>query len=247
AGALEVGAGDVIEDHVGLEAEEVAEPMVERHFDALFGPMELVEGAIPGVELAGVDADALTLMPVWDKASSLAIAHEVGLEPAGPPMLTGRGDEAVGDEDEGTVGERNAFGASEVMVEDLPEPELSEQGSDGEDRPPGRGIDDLRIEGVVDFVRAVAPEESLEFGEDIDEEIFAAEVGVDALLDLAVLAVGFDNADVFVDSAVGGADFDDARVHGLDYHDRLACESRSISGLVAINRNECVTTLFEPQ
>jgi hypothetical protein len=33
ARALEVGAGDVVEHQVGLEAEEVAETVVERHFD----------------------------------------------------------------------------------------------------------------------------------------------------------------------------------------------------------------------
>ena len=48
--------------------------------------------------------------PLADKASSLAIADEVGLEPAGEPVLTGGGDEPVGDEHEGTVGEGDGFG-----------------------------------------------------------------------------------------------------------------------------------------
>ena len=56
-GALEVGTGDVVEDQIGLEAEEVAEAVIQRHFDAILGPEELVEGAVPGVELAGMDAD----------------------------------------------------------------------------------------------------------------------------------------------------------------------------------------------
>src|SRR5450755_656155 len=74
SGALEVGAGDVVEHQLGLEAEEVAEAVVEGHFDAVFGRVELVEGAVPGVELAGMDANPPALVPVGDEASSLAIA-----------------------------------------------------------------------------------------------------------------------------------------------------------------------------
>src|SRR5438105_7119146 len=128
AGALEVRTGNVVEDQVGLEAEEVAETVVERHFNPVFGRVELVEGAVPGVELAGMDADPPALVPVRDEASALAIADEVSLEPAGEPVLTGRSDEPVGDEHEGAVGERNAFGPPEVLVEDVPEAQLIEQG-----------------------------------------------------------------------------------------------------------------------
>jgi hypothetical protein len=39
------------------------------------------------------------------------------------------------------------------------------------------------------------------------------------LLDFAILAVGLDDADLFVDGAVGGWDFDGAKVHGEQYHD----------------------------
>src|SRR5271166_5832999 len=82
--ALEVGTGDVVEHQVGLEAEEVAEAVVERHFDLVLGRVELIEGAVPGVELAGMDVDPPALVPVGDEASALAVADEVGLEP-GPP------------------------------------------------------------------------------------------------------------------------------------------------------------------
>ena len=139
-GALEVGTGDVVEHQVGLEAEEVAEAVVERHFDLVLGRVELIEGAVPGVELAGMDADPPALVPVGDEASALAVADEVGLEPAGEAVLAGRRDEPVGDEHEGAVGERDAFGLPEVLVEDGPEAQLVEQGPDDEDRPPGPGL-----------------------------------------------------------------------------------------------------------
>ncbi len=141
----------------------------------------------------------------------------VSSQPASPCLLAGA--EPVGDEDEDAVGERDAFGVAEMSVADGPEAELVEQGTDGEDGPPGRGIDDLGIGQGGVFLTDVATEQSLEFGEDVDEEVFAAEVGDDALLDLAVFAVGLDDADVFVESAAGGADFHGSRVHENHYHD----------------------------
>jgi hypothetical protein len=41
-------------------------------------------------------------------------------------VLTGGGNEPVGDQDEGAVSERDAFGVAEMLVEDLPEPQLAE-------------------------------------------------------------------------------------------------------------------------
>ncbi len=45
------------------------------------------------------------------------------------------------------------------------------------------------------------------------EHVAAAQIGDDALLDLAVFAVGLHDAQVFVDGAVGGRDFDGPDVH----------------------------------
>ena len=45
------------------------------------------------------------------------------------------------------------------------------------------------------------------------QEVLATEVGDDALFDFTVVAIGFDDADVLVDGAVGRGDFDGADVH----------------------------------
>jgi hypothetical protein len=217
--ALEVRTGDVVEDQLGLEAEKVVETVVQRHFDPIFGGEELVEGAVPGVELARMDANPAALVPVGEEASSLAVADEVGLEPAGEPVLAGRGDEPVGDEHEGAVGERDTFGSPEVLVEDGPEAQLVEQDADDDDRPPIRGIADVGISRIAGLARGFSGEESAELGEDRDEEVLASEIDDDTLLDLAVFAVGFDDADIFVDGAAGGADFHGSRVHENHYHD----------------------------
>ena len=42
-----------------------------------------------------------------------------------------------------------------------------------------------------------------------------------SLLDLAVVAIGFDDADILVDRAVGGPNFDGSEVHVVKYHDGL--------------------------
>jgi hypothetical protein len=176
--------------------------------------VELIEGAVPGVELAGMNADPATTVPVGEEASALAIADEIGLEPAGEPVLTGGSDESVGDEHEDAVGERDVFGLPEVLIEDGPEAQLVEQGAEDEDRSPSRSIEDVGFRWIAGLDAGLPGEEPLELGEDLDEEIFASEIGDDALLDLAALAVGLDDADVFVDGAAGGADFHGSRVHG---------------------------------
>ena len=133
-------------------------------------------------------------------------------------MFAGGTDEPISDQDECAIGERHALGLTERRVEDGPQPELVEQGPDGEDRPPGGGVEDVGVFGLGG-ARSVAAEESLEFGEDLDQEVLAAEVGEGALLDLAVVAIGLDDADILVDRAAGGSDFDSSEVHVVKYHD----------------------------
>ena len=216
---FEVRAGDIVEHQIRLEAEQVTEPAVEVYFDLVFGCVELIECAIPGVQLPGMHADPPVSVPVGNEASAQAIADEVALEPAGQSMFAGWLDESIGDQDEGPVSEGNTFGFAEQGVEDRPESQLVEQGTDDEDWSPVGGIDYAR-DGRIDGLDAgVSSEEPLKLGEDLDEEIFATEIGDDALLDLAVIAIGFDDADVFVDGAVARANFEGSGIHGNDYHD----------------------------
>ena len=96
-GALEIGAGDVIEHQVRLEAEQVAEVMIEGHLDLFLGGHELIEGAVPGLELLEVDPDSLVLVPIGNEPAAPAIAEEVSLQPAGQAMFAGGADEPIGD------------------------------------------------------------------------------------------------------------------------------------------------------
>ena len=197
-GTLEVGAGDVVEHQLGLEAEQVAEPMIEGHLDLVLGGYELIEGAVPGLELLEMDPDPLVLVPVGHESPAPAIADEVGLQPAGQAVFAGGPGEAIGDQDERPVREWHALGLAQRRVEDGPEPELVEQGADSQDRPPGGGIEDIEI--VVPRCPRVGliAEQTFQFGEDFGEQIHAAQIGHGALLDLAIVAIGFDDADILV-------------------------------------------------
>jgi hypothetical protein len=175
--------------------------VVERHLDLVLGVVELVEGAVPGVELARMDADPAAAVPVGDEAATLAIADEVGLEPSGEAVFAGRSDEPIGDKHEGAVGERDGFGPSEVFVEEIPKAQLIEQGEDDKDRSPVRGVSDLWFGVIGSLAVGLACQEFAELGKDLDEEILATEIGDDALFDLTVFSVGLDDADVFVDGA----------------------------------------------
>ncbi len=55
--------------------------------------------------------------------------------------------------------------------------------------------------------------------EDLSKKVLATQVGEGALLNLAVVANGLDDADIVVDRAIGGPDFDGSQVHVVKYHD----------------------------
>jgi len=71
----------------------------------------------------------------------------------------------------------------------------------------------VRFRGTAGVTAGIAGEEAPELGKQLDEEILAAKINDDALLDLTRFAVGFHDADVFVDDAAGRADFDGSRIH----------------------------------
>jgi hypothetical protein len=73
---------------------------------------------------------------------------------------------------------------------------LVNQGPDGEDRSPAGGIEDIQIPGVAGLCARVLAEQALKLGKQLHEQVFTAELSEGALLDLAVIAIGFDDADI---------------------------------------------------
>ncbi len=178
----------------------------------------MIEGVIPGLKLLEMNPDPLMPVPARHEPPPLTVADEIGLQPAGQAVFAGGTDQAIRDQHERPVSKRRALGLAQSRIEDGPEPELIEQGPDDEDRPPGGGVEDIGVFGLG-AVRAVPAEQPLELGEDLDQKVLAAEVSKSALLDFASLAVGLDDADILVDRAAGGANFDGSQVHVVKYHD----------------------------
>ena len=201
--ALEVGAGDVVEDQVGLEAEEVAEAVVESDFDPVLGGDGVGRGC--GTEASsgwgwmrthrrrcrwGMKRRPLRSQTKWVSASRRGRAH-----------FAGRG-EPVGDEHKGTVGKGDALACPRSRSR-MPESELVEQGrmsNDVEDGGIKHPRDRLEL-GSVGITVLAGEESSESSGSAWTRRSFESEVGDNALLDLTAFAVGLDDADVFVDGA----------------------------------------------
>ncbi len=119
-GPLEVGAGDVVKHQIRLEAEQVAEVVIQGQLDLLLGGDELIQRAVSTLELLEMDLDPLVLVPARHEAPALSVADEDGLQPAGQAVFTGRADQAIGDQHERPVGEGYTLGLAQSRVEDGP-------------------------------------------------------------------------------------------------------------------------------
>ena len=58
AEALEVGAGEVVEDQIALQSEQVPEAVEEMLLEFVLQRQQGVEGAVPALQLEGLDLDA---------------------------------------------------------------------------------------------------------------------------------------------------------------------------------------------
>jgi hypothetical protein len=186
------------------------------HLDLLLDGDETIKRAIPGIELAVMHLHAATPMPVRHEASALPIANEIGFQPARQTMLAAWTDEPIGNQHESAIGVRDVcLGGAEQTVKQFPQAQLLEQSADDQERAPGRGIENIDGMGIFTRQRWLAEQHPLQLRQQGRQQILATEIGDDSLLDLAVLAVRFDDADVLVDRAVGGRDFDGANEHAM--------------------------------
>jgi hypothetical protein len=110
--ALEVGGGHIVEGKIDFQGEQIAQSKVELLLDLLFVRVQLVQGAIPPLELSRFDSDPwsltpptlLVVPPAGDPAAAFAVA-QVGLfQPARETMLTAGGTESIGHQHEAAVG-----------------------------------------------------------------------------------------------------------------------------------------------
>jgi hypothetical protein len=183
--------------------------------------------------------DATAALPTRHKAPSVPVTDKVGLQPTRQAVFAAGPYQAISDQHESAIGIRNLgdivaeFGSAEMLVEDLPEAELIEQGPDEQNRPPVPGIENVHVGGLVGQAWFAA-QDAFELGQKGLQEVLATEVGDHALLDLAVLAVGFDDADVLVDGPAGGGNFDRADIHEISITTAEGDGKRK-SGIAATN------------
>src|SRR5262245_29556945 len=243
--ALEVAAGDVEQHQVRPQAEQVPQALVKPDLDGGLGRDQAIEGAIPGIQLLMMDLDAAARVPVGPEAPAAAIADEVGLQPAGQTVLAARLNQPIGQQHESPIAKGGPFlGFAEQFVEQLPQSQLVEEGADNKHGPPGGGFQDVEVTDRFADQTWLALEQALQLRQQCGQDILAAEVGDRTLFDLAVLAVGLDDANVLIDGALGGGHLDGAEVHGIPVSRRQLEYARSISDYSGILRILCVTTIF---
>ncbi len=230
--AFKIRTGQVVHHQVRVELEQRPQPLIERHFHGVLVQPQMIQRAIPTLQLPQVDLDAALLLPTGYVPATMPVAHVIGLQPRGQTVLAGRPHQAVGDQHQdaadpvvGGVFARPQLGPTPTSIEPLPEAQLVEEVARDEHRSPGTGVEDfdgslgaeLLGQGLRPFL---AGEKAIEQRQDGFEGVASPEVGDDLLLDLAVLAHRADDADILVDGAVGGRNFD-----GADEHDVIINKS----------------------
>ena len=211
---FKVRARDVVQNQVRPKAEQIPKPLVQPQLQRLLRRQQPIQRAIPSVQLLMMHTHPPPPTPTRHKPTPPPIAHEVGLQPVGQAVLALRANQPIGHEHErpirvGDVRPRRA----QKLVEHLPQPQLVEQRPHHQHRPPGRRLENLHVV-TLPFDLGQPLEHAFQLGQQLLEEILASQVGDRPLLDLAVFTVGLDDADVLVDLAAGGRDFDGADEHG---------------------------------
>ena len=109
-----------------------------------------------------MDPDSLVLVPIGNEPAAPAIAEEVSLQPAGQAMFAGGADEPIGDQDNARLANGTPL-ALPTARRGWSTARVGRTGPDGEDRPPGGGVEDVGVFGLTG-VGLVPAKEPLEFG-----------------------------------------------------------------------------------
>ena len=193
-------------------------------FDCRLVRGQSVEGAIPAVELGVLDAHSrpsaaaalVVVAPGRQPAAAAAVADELGFQPARQPVLARGRAQAVGGQHQHAIGQPRlaSRGRSFEAVENVFQAELLEGLAQGQKTPPSGGLfGGGELVGVEPAAGPIEqPDEGVQLGAEL---VLAAQTDDDPLAGAAaVIAVGLDELDVFVDFGRGAADAGEARKHG---------------------------------
>ena len=220
AAALEIRRGQIVDNHLGAQRKQIAQPEEQLLFDRRLVRGQSVEGTIPAVELGVLDAHSrapapaalLVVAPGRQPAAAAAVTDELGFQPARQPVLARGRAQAVGDQHQGAIGQPrlSSRGRSLEAVENVFQAELLEGLAEGQQASPGGGLfGGGEPAGVDPAAGAVEqPDEGVQLGAEL---VLAAQADDDPLAAAAaIIAVGLDELDVFVDFGRGAADAGEA-------------------------------------
>src|SRR5262249_22100171 len=105
-----IGARQVIEDHLDLEVEQIAQAAKEFHFDTFFARQQLIERAIPWLEPVEVYPNTTLLLPVSQDPLSVTSTDKIALQPLGQCMLAARTAKTIGHQPQHSICQRKSAG-----------------------------------------------------------------------------------------------------------------------------------------
>ena len=222
---FEVGGGEVVEHQIDLEGEQVAQAQEQLFLDRRLQHQQLVQGAIPALQLAeadphpgrGAGAPFGLVAPLGPPLATVPVTDEAGLQPAGQAVLAAGRLQSVGDQRQYPVGQRHARAppALGAAVEDLFEAEFAPQGAGHQRDAPVPGLERHRlvVAGLAGRGRLLAAQQSVQGIEMLEQQLLAAEACDQALLDLAALAIALHQANVLMLDTLAAGGFDDTQEH----------------------------------
>ena len=217
--ALEIGRGQIVEHHVDPQREQIAQPHKQRLLDLRLARQQLVERAIPLLELAHLDAHPRrptglafrVLAPGGDEAPAAAVADKIALQPPRQGMLAARRRQPIGHQHQGPIAQPHCLAAiaPREPVEYGVEAEFAPHPTGRQHRTPIPRSDrtDIRaVDAIVAGVIAMQQPAQLAEIEMRRQHIPAAEIDDGAMSVLArMVAIGFDHAHVFALDPFGAA------------------------------------------
>src|SRR5271167_4042455 len=139
--ALEVRRGQVVENQVRLQTEQIAEAEVKLFFDAPFLRQKVVEGLVPQLQLLEADFHPPPRFPLRPPAAPGRVADVEVLQPGGQGVLTAGTGQTIGDQREDALRQRLAMAQRRAgAVQDRSQGQLVEQMARRQDRSPGPGL-----------------------------------------------------------------------------------------------------------
>ena len=221
----EVGAGQIVKHQLRLQVKQIAQSVIQRQLDATLVQIQVIERAIPGLQLPQVDLDSDVLFPARNVAPSLAVADIIGFQPAGQRMLASRPCQPIGQQRQHSAGPiivgiffGHQFGPAATGVQDVPQAQLLKQMARHQQGSPSAGLQNFpgtgrcqlmaRLRGVV-----FPPQKPIEHRQHGVQDVASPQIGDDLLPDVSIFPDRLDNPHAFMHRAGRTGNFDRADEH----------------------------------